>query len=278
MFGKFTWYAFIIIAAAGLVAFSSGFYHSLQVTWNGGGAGNRVSPLQPVQTEEQASEPAGTSVPVPKNPNQIAVTVMGDSIAYGTGDETGKGFSTYLPQYLGRQTVKEISVENVGINGLRSGQLLEEVQNKNLEPAIIGSDLILVSIGGNDIRSIRSRDALSKEESFKELEAGYLNDLKQIMGMIRKNSSDCYVVFVGLYNPYQESDTAEEDTRFLNTWNTDTQKLIEADPKAIFIPTYDIFKYNVERYVAPDGLHPNSAGYQAISNRIAQAIETIFSE
>jgi lysophospholipase L1-like esterase len=34
-------------------------------------------------------------------------------------------------------------------------------------------------------------------------------------------------------------------------------------------------KFNIKKYIAPDGLHPNSAGYQAISSRITEALEGI---
>ena len=61
----------------------------------------------------------------------------------------------------------------------------------------------------------------------------------------------------------------------MNTWNYDTQKMVEADPRAVFIPTFDLFKFNVPRFIAPDGLHPNSLGYQAVSYRIAKSIENI---
>ncbi|OLN29083.1 hypothetical protein [Desulfosporosinus metallidurans] len=51
--------------------------------------------------------------------------------------------------------------------------------------------------------------------------------------------------------------------------------LIEDDGKGIFIPTYDLLKFNLGRYLAKDGLHPNSAGYQAHSNRISKSVEAI---
>lgn len=43
--------------------------------------------------------------------------------------------------------------------------------------------------------------------------------------------------------------------------------------KCDFIPTYDLFKYNLQDYLSADNFHPNSTGYQAISNRIIESLK-----
>jgi 1-acyl-sn-glycerol-3-phosphate acyltransferase len=78
--------------------------------------------------------------------------------------------------------------------------------------------------------------------------------------------------FIGLYYPSVQ-DTSPDDIRLLLAWNEGAQKIIEQEGRAIFIPTYDLFKLNVSKYVAFDALHPNSAGYQAIAYRIGKNIE-----
>jgi len=74
----------------------------------------------------------------------------------------------------------------------------------------------------------------------------------------------------------ENTTSSYEDTKLINTWNYDTQQLVDSDAKAVFIPTFDIFKLNLNRFIASDGLHPNSLGYQAISNRITKSIENVF--
>jgi lysophospholipase L1-like esterase len=41
---------------------------------------------------------------------------------------------------------------------------------------------------------------------------------------------------------------------------------------SLVIPTYDLFKNNLSFYLTADNFHPNSKGYKAIANRIADAI------
>lgn len=271
MFNKLTWYLILIIAFSGLISLSLGFAKAMQVTGNS----NSVTVSKTIKTVNPANK---TIAPV-KDPNTIKIVVMGDSIAYGTGDEKGKGFSTYLLNYLKPQTTKKLSVDNIGVNGLQSDGLLGQLQNEKPKALVAMSDIILISIGGNDLREARSRNNTTVNQSeFKAIEDTYLKNLKESLNTIRKSNPNAYIAFVGLYNPYEKDGSSYEDTKFMNTWNYDTQKLFEADAKAIFVPTHDIFKFNLNRFIAPDGLHPNSIGYQLMSNRIAKSIENIFNK
>lgn len=279
MFKKSTWYSILIIAFAAFVSLSLGFVKAIQVT----GSSNSAIAKGP-KTEnaadaagKTAGETAGKNAAVVKDPNAFKIVVMGDSIAFGTGDEKGRGFSTYLLNYLKPQTTKKLSVDNIAINGQQSDGLLAQLQNEKPKALVAAADFILLSIGGNDLREVRSRNNTAVDSNeFKVIEDTYLKNLKESIRAIRKSNPNTYIVFVGLYNPYEKDASSYDDTTYMNTWNYDTQKLFEGDTRAIYIPTYDIFKYNLNRFIAADGLHPNSQGYQVVSNRIAKSVENIF--
>ena len=260
------WYSILTIAFVGFILLSIGFYQALNVTMT-------VNP-QPAVKAPVSQTTAETAKLTSKNANSFQVLLLGDSIAKGTGDEKGKGFSDYLPASFKNDTPKEILVNNAGVDGQESLGLLAQLQSKTLDKAIQDSDFILVSIGGNDVRSILSLNALAKEDQFKVRQDSFLANLKQTMKVLRITNPNSIIIFLGLYNPYETVNSAE-DTSLLNTWNYDTQQLVESDGKTLFIPTYDLLKFNLGRYIAKDGLHPNSAGYQALSNRISQSIQPI---
>ena len=266
MLKKSMWYSILMIACVGFIVLSIGFYQAIAVT-------TKVNPQPSTNAEVPKTAPDSTK-PLSKKANSFQVLILGDSIAKGTGDEKSKGFSGYLPESFKNNTSKEILVNNAGIDGLESTGLLEQLQSKRLDKAIADSDMILVSIGGNDIRSILSLNDLAKEDQFKVRQDSYLGNLKQTMKVLRTANPNSIIVFLGLYNPYEKA-TSVEDTRLLNTWNYNTQQLIEEDGKGIFIPTHDLLKFNLVRYIAKDGLHPNSAGYQALSDRISKSVQTI---
>lgn len=262
---KVMWYSIVIIAVIGFVAFSAGFYQSIQLT---SGSVNKA----PTEVEAEVEEVTSVSkTEVTKKTDLIYMTIIGDSIARGTGDEKGKGFTEYLPEYLKNQTSKNFLVDNVAIDGLKSKGMLEQLQTGKLNNLIQNSDYIVVSIGGNDVRTIQNLDETAKDNRFTELQTQYLADLKECIKIIRKNSKEAMIIFVGLYNPYTKADSFT-DNRLINTWNYNTQLMIESDSKAVFTPTYDMVKYNTSKYIAQDGLHPNSAGYKSISNRIVDSI------
>lgn len=264
MFKKLIWYFIITISTAGFVILSSGFYDALKVT-----DGGRISDSEKIVNTD--NNPAKAPV-ISKQTNTIRILVLGDSVAKGTGDEKGKGFSTYLPDYFKNQTPRDIQLDNIAVDGLQSSGLLGQLKDNNTNALTSVSDIIVVSIGGNDLRRVRSTKAVSKDDEFKDKQDNYIGNLKDILKVLRKSNPEALIVFVGLYNPYG-TENSYENTRLLNTWNYSTQQLIEEDILALFIPTYDIFKLNLKRYISPDGLHPNSAGYQAVSNRIVKSVE-----
>lgn len=261
------WYSILTIACLGFIVLSGGFYQAMMVTAS-------VNP-QPSTTSLPLTQTPETSNKQPsKNALTLKVLVLGDSIAKGTGDEKSKGFTGYLPENLKDNTSKEILVDDAGIDGLESLGLLEQLQSNKLDKTLADSDMILISIGGNDIRSILSLNDLAKEDQFKVRQDHYLANLTQTIKILRTSNPKALLVFIGLYNPYEKASSVE-DTRLLNTWNYNTQLLVEDDGKGIFIPTHDLMKFNLGKYVAKDGLHPNSAGYQALSSRISKSVETV---
>jgi len=260
------WYSILPIAFVGLIALSIGFYQTIVVTT---AVNSQPSPKTPI-----TQAPGGSTNLPSKNANSFQLLILGDSIAKGTGDEKGKGLSGYLPESFKNDTSKEILINNAGIDGLESLGLLEQLQSKRLDKSVVDSDFIVVSIGGNDIKSILTLNDLAKEDQFKVRQDSYLANLKQTMKVLRTVNPNSIIIFIGLYNPY-EIVSSVENTRLLNTWNYNTQQLVEEDGKAIVIPTHDLLKFNLGRYISKDGLHPNSAGYQALSNRISQSIKTI---
>lgn len=234
--------------------------------------GNRIFQANRVTTPKGSPSASELSRKLVEKASPLKVLILGDSIAKGTGDDQGKGFSGYLPDELKKSTSKDIIVKNEGIDGLTSKGLLEKLQSKRLNPAITDADIILVSIGGNDLLKSLPSNLLGQNDAFQGELAGYTDNLQQTLGLLRNVYPDSTIILLGLYNPY-EILTSAENQHLLNEVNDQSRKIIESDGNAIFIPTYDLMKYNSARYISKDGLHPSALGYQAISQRISQALK-----
>jgi len=137
---KGIWFSILFLSLAGVIALSAGFHQALTVT---GAAGRKAA----APAAHDAGSP-GPAAPAKKNANAVSLVIMGDSIARGAGDESGKGFSSYLPEYLKSVTPKEIAVQNAGIDGLTSRGLMELLHGGQLDREIGDADLLILSIGG----------------------------------------------------------------------------------------------------------------------------------
>lgn len=225
-------------------------------------------PKEVTTTETKTEKPKSVEL----DKNAYNMLVLGDSLAKGTGDEKGLGFSGYFSDYWKTKITKEIKINNLAVNGDVSTGLLNIVQSEETLSYIKNSDMIFISIGGNEISRLRTMDVASSTTRIKDIEDTYLTNLKSTFKIIRSNNPSAMVIFIGLYNPYGKELT-QDKVGILNEWNYQSQQLVSLDSNALFVPTYDLFKYNLQSYLTVDNFHPNSTGYQAISNRIVEALK-----
>lgn len=143
-----------------------------------------------------------------------------------------------------------------------------------MQNQIKSADVILMTIGGNDL--FRGGEALDdfKSNAIKQAEASYTNNLKQIYQTIRKLNPSAPVFHIGLYNPFMSLKNASEMSAVANEWNMQSQNLSQNEKNIIYVPTFDLFQQNGDAYLATDKFHPNHAGYQFIGNRVTKVIQT----
>ncbi len=231
--------------------------------------------------DEGNQEMIPSKLVVPKkldgNEEAIQIVVIGDSIARGTGDVTGKGVTDGLENYFvnrGQDTL----ITNIAVDGLKSIELKEQLTDGTIPDLISSADIIVLSIGGNDMQAlVGGEESLLDFSLFGETQAEYLNHLQQIIETIRGYNPNSYILFIGLYDPIDDDLldmlSTSPDIEYLENlqeWNYQTQKVIDQDPFGLFVPTYDLFKWNLNKYISYDRFHPSSEGYRAISDRLVQ--------
>ncbi|MBC7958340.1 MAG: GDSL family lipase, partial [Vallitaleaceae bacterium] len=208
MIKKIIWYSVVTISVLGIIAFSTGFYKAIRLTT---GTTNGA-----ISSEQNTQSPNDN--PIEKPANSLSLITLGDSVAKGTGDETNRGFAGNLKDLMNSKTSKDVMVENLGIDGLRSGNLLEEVQTGKLDAVIKTSDFILLSIGGNDLRTLQNQDEPSKVKDVIEIQNQTISDLKEIISHIREINKNATIIFVGLYNPNVKTGSYV-DGELVRSWN-----------------------------------------------------------
>ncbi|WP_201713232.1 SGNH/GDSL hydrolase family protein [Rossellomorea arthrocnemi] len=206
---------------------------------------------------------------IPKN---LKVVSIGDSLTQGVGDSTKKG--GYVP-YLERNLesldgVKDAQFHNYGVRGNRTDQLLKRLKKEDVKSSIGESDLVMITIGGNDVMKI-FRENLShlKLEVFQEEKRQYQLRLKEIIETIRSYNPDAGIVLVGLYNPFNTwfSDI-DEVNQVIYNWNEASRQVLSGYDQTLFVKIQDLFIDAGDTLLYEDYFHPNDEGYKLIADRM----------
>lgn len=254
MFKKIIWPLIVVSASTLSILFLYGFISSITVSRS----------EESVSLEE--SEPVQEQLEAPSMAEASDILVMGDSLGAGVGDEENRGFGERFAQLLMEADGEERNLINLSVPGYKSPQMLELIESGEYDSAIASTELILISIGGNDLNRLQVNDSQTISIEFEEALTTYLSSLEQSLTAIRALNPDAQLALIGLYNPYRQSDP--ELSRFLVEWNFQTQLLATSDFRLTFIPTYEFFQYQLDAFLSFDQFHPSGAGYQAIAESL----------
>lgn len=254
MFKKIIWPLIVVSASTLSILFLYGFISSITVSRS----------EESVSLEE--SEPVQEQLEAPSMAEASDILVMGDSLGAGVGDEENRGFGERFAQLLMEADGEERNLINLSVPGYESPQMLELIESGEYDSAIASTELILISIGGNDLNRLQVNDSQTISIEFEEALTTYLSSLEQSLTAIRALNPDAQLALIGLYNPYRQSDP--ELSRFLMEWNFQTQLLATSDFRLTFIPTYELFQYQLDAFLSFDQFHPSGAGYQAIAESL----------
>ncbi|GEN50938.1 GDSL-type esterase/lipase family protein [Alkalibacterium pelagium] len=211
--------------------------------------------------EEDESELVEEPVPQEEINN---IVILGDSIGSGVGDQESSGIGDRYLELMDRDGDEILT--NLAISGYTSSQLVDLIETGENNATIAEADLIIISIGGNDLNRLAFQRDLDLPVAFEDTLNAYLENLETIIGDIRTQNSEAEIALIGLYNPY--SLIIPELSDYLVEWNDDTRSLVESHPGSTYVPTFDLFQDQMEDFLYTDYFHPNEEGYQAIAEQL----------
>ena len=191
------------------------------------------------------------------------VVVLGDSVARGAGDETGRGIAGALG------AITNARVENLGINGGRTANVLQLMAKPAARKAVRNAQLIVVSIGGNDLfgNSIEKWRSLLAPRVAAFCVA---RRVERVISRIREENRSAQIVLLGLYNPYRRSAFGKMLDEEIARWDSKMIAAFARDRALNVIRIADLI--DEPRAISPvDHYHPSASGYHAIAARIASA-------
>ncbi|MFK9093327.1 SGNH/GDSL hydrolase family protein [Bacillus salipaludis] len=226
--------------------------------------------------EKKVATQVFAQIPADFYPRKLTVLSTGDSLTQGVGDSTERGgYLPYLKTMLEKEKgIQEVDFYNFGVKGNRTTQLLKRLKTPEMKEVIQKSNLVILTIGGNDIMKV-VKDNISNlqiSDFIKEKEA-YRTHLTQIMEAIVQENPNASIVLVGLYNPFSKlfSDIKEMD-QIVADWNQAGQSVIANYPNAYFVEIEDVFLNAAEELLYTDHFHPNDKGYELIAGRLNETL------
>lgn len=195
---------------------------------------------------------------------------IGDSIVRGVGALKNENFVYQMSTKLEQETNKKIHFQNEGINGITSTDLNELVQEGRFDEEIKKADIVTINVGGNDLlRAAKKQSLQTVIQTFSQLQSDFSKNLTDIAAKIHSVNPDTVIIFLELYNPLSPDDSmyALADP-LLPKWNLKIYEVAKEFPASIVVETTKVINGKHLDHLSPDGVHPNSAGYTAISEQI----------
>ena len=250
------WYVPLAAALAGVAIFLYGFSAFL-----------RHDTGESVDVRGAMRELSASAPPAPRD--TIVPIILGDSLARGTGDESGLGIGGRLDAELQRRHVAAKKTVNVAVNGAHTAELLQQLESRNVRTLLAQSNTIIISIGGNDLwggGDWRNAPPPNPEAFMNDV----LDRVTKIVGIVREANPKARIFLIGLYNPFISTPFGKALNPFVNRWNAKELERFAADPRLTVVQTSDLFAFHDR--LSFDRFHPGDEGYQLIATRIAESL------
>lgn len=224
---------------------------------------------------------------------------LGDSLTEGVGDQSERGgFVPIVAEDLqSRYNLSSIEVDNYGVSGDRSTQILKRLQKdehlrKNLEDA----DFISLTVGGNDLMKVFQDNFFSLTvKKFVKPRTKYTQRIETLLNEIRELNPTAPIYMMGIYNPFYLNFPDIEDMQtIVDEWNEATKETVTSFEKTYFIPINDLLYQGLDQKVGiesnldetaetgssnslglannvlyeEDKFHPNNIGYQLMAKAL----------
>lgn len=203
------------------------------------------------------------------------IVAIGDSLTEGIGDETKSGGYVGILNHTFEDNNLNITVENFGKKGNRTDQLLKRLENEDTASAIKKADIVLITIGANDIMNVLKSNFMNVTmEPFQEERVKYVERLTAIFNKINELNPDTEIYLIGFYNPFERHfGEIQELGMIIDNWNEAGKSVSDEYDYVRFIPTKDLFSNANMDLLAEDEFHPNTSGYKRMAQRVLEYMQ-----
>lgn len=202
----------------------------------------------------------------------INIVAIGDSLTQGVGDRTKEGGYIGILDQMINHDKNVVSFENFGKSGNRTDQLLKRLDEPEISSAIEKSEIVLITIGANDIMQVvKENFANLTFDLFVDERVQYERRLYDTLNKVKDLNPNVHIYLLGIYNPFARYfEEIEELDDIVNEWNVTSNTVTESFEKTTFIPIKDLFEDTHTNLFADDHFHPNRIGYHRMAERVLE--------
>lgn len=195
---------------------------------------------------------------------------LGDSLTAGYGVGMNRSFASLYFLNL-QHSFPDLQYENLGINGLTSGQLANMISHTNVYRMIPQARIITVTIGSNDLLAI-GKGLISGERVNPELALrDFCQNFSLLGKRIRSVNTSAALKIASIYNPLPPMDKqANAMAQCLVKSANHGISQIAREYGGVVVPVAKVFKGKEQLLLGPDHLHPNAAGHQVMADLFAR--------
>ncbi|MBJ8104252.1 MULTISPECIES: SGNH/GDSL hydrolase family protein [Bacillus cereus group] len=207
-----------------------------------------------------------------KKTGTLQVVSLGDSLTRGVGDKEGIGYIGRMKEDLQKDYKQKVALTNLAVSGAKMPDLLKQIESSGAQYSIKQADVIVLTIGGNDL--FPGWESLGKIdlETYRPDTATFQNEAKKIIEEIRKLNTDSPIFWLGLYNPFEDVEDLKGSSNIVVDWNASLEKLAINNKNVYITPTFDLFQNRGKDLLYSDHFHPNEVGYTYMADRLVQNV------
>lgn len=240
------------------------------------------APTARAQTATPAQPGSVTPTPTPQARvrRPLRYVALGDSLASGMAAiNGGRSYADAYAQMLRRRTAREVKLDNLGVPGLTSAELLDSLRhNADVRAAVSKADIVTWDIGGNDLIETAVQIAAGNcggsdglaclpqaRDEFEQRWTAIVDELATLRRSprVRLQTFTLYRPFATVRGVREDALLAELDARNDIILDSQGQHGVQVADVA------DTFADGQQSdLIDDDGLHPTQAGHRVIAREL----------
>ena len=210
------------------------------------------------------------NVPISEpSPQELRVVLLGDSLAAGTGDETGGGIAGRLPKYLSAPAFELGDLTNLGVKGAQTTDVLERIRKDRARTVIGKSNVVILSIGANDLFRTQAAREQTMRSPFRAAEA-ILEKIAGVISEIERINPSTRILILGAYNPVPRQPFGPMLDSYLPVWDETLSARFNDRSHIQVVMMSDLV--TPKRLSRLDSFHPGGEAYEEAAKRIASML------